>query len=238
MTPRLACLAFALSLVACNESADDDGDGTANPPPGFSEEVCALDAGPFTTEIDNRWFPLPVGQIAVFDGEDDGAEIHLVISVIDETEAVGGVTTRVVEEHEEEDGEVVEISRNFFAQARDGTVCYFGEDVDIYEDGEVANHDGAWRAGDGENEPGIIMPAEPVVGLSYAQEIAPDIAEDHADHIAEGESVTVPAGTFTDTIRVEEWTPLEPGHTSEKIYAKDTGLVVDNTVELVSLTRP
>src|SRR5687768_10142589 len=54
------------------------------------------------------------------------------------------VPTRIVEERESEDGELVEISRNFFSTcnpARD--VYYFGEEVDIYEDGEIVSHDGA-----------------------------------------------------------------------------------------------
>jgi hypothetical protein len=36
-----------------------------------------------------------------------------------------------------ENGLLVEVSRDFFAQAPGGTVCYFGEDVDDYEDGEI-----------------------------------------------------------------------------------------------------
>ena len=44
-------------------------------------------------------------------------------------------------------GQVVEISRNFSAQTDGGTVCYFGEDVDIYDaTGEMVSHAGAWRA--------------------------------------------------------------------------------------------
>ena len=56
--------------------------------------------------------------------------------------------TRVIVENEKADGELKEISRNYFATclpARD--VYYFGEDVDIYEDGKVVSHDGAWLAG-------------------------------------------------------------------------------------------
>ena len=51
--------------------------------------------------------------------------------MLDDTEVVAGIETRVVEEKEWEDGEVIEVSRNFFVQAPDGTVCYYGEDVDM-----------------------------------------------------------------------------------------------------------
>ena len=45
-------------------------------------------------------------------------------------------------------GELVEVSRNFYARCtQTGDIYYFGEDVDIYEDGVVVSHDGAWLAG-------------------------------------------------------------------------------------------
>ena len=46
---------------------------------------------------------------------------ELVISILNETKVVDGVKTRVVEERESEDGELVEVSRNYFAiSARTG----------------------------------------------------------------------------------------------------------------------
>lgn len=57
-------------------------------------------------------------------------------------------------EQEWADGVLIEVSHNFYAQAVDGTVCYFGEDVDIFEGGTVS-HDGAWRADAAGNRPGI-----------------------------------------------------------------------------------
>lgn len=62
--------------------------------------------------------------------------------------------------------------------------------------------------------------------------MAAGIAEDHAEVVALGEHVEVPAGAFDDTLRTEESTPLEPGHLSEKLYARGVGLLVDGAVEL------
>ncbi len=61
----------------------------------------------------------------------------------------------------QEAAELYEVARDFYAVAADGTVCYFGEDVDFYENGVVANHDGTWRAGVDDALPGIIMPGTP-----------------------------------------------------------------------------
>jgi hypothetical protein len=127
--------------------------------------------------------------------------------------------------------ELIEVSRNFFAQTQDGTVCYFGETVDIYEDGEIVSHEGAWRADAAGNAPGILMPAAPSSGMSFQQEVAPGVAEDEAQIVGTG-TVTVPAGTFTDTIRVREFNPLDQDK-GYKIYARGVGLIVDGPLELV-----
>jgi hypothetical protein len=194
--------------------------------------VCAPTAGPFTLAIDNPYLPLvPGAQLVLEDGD-----LRLEITVLDDSETVAGVTTRVLEERESEGGALVEISRNFFAQAPDGTVCYFGEDVDIYRNGAVVSHEGAWRAGVGGALPGVMMPAAPAVGMAFRQEIAPGVAEDRAVIEAAGETVPVPAGTFTTTVRFLETTPLEPGSTSVKVFARDVGLIVDDGARLTART--
>ena len=201
----------------------------------------------FTLEIDNTYFPLPVGQVWVYQGNEQGQTIGLQITVLNETEDFYSgrrtVTTRVVEELEwedananglvDEDETLIEISRNFYAQTQDGTVCYFGEEVDIYEGGVVVSHEGAWRADDRGNAPGIFMPADPQPGMTYQQEAAPGIAEDTATVIRRGRTVTVPAGTFDDTITVRDFNPLD-GSRGTKVYAPGVGLIVDGPLDLIS----
>jgi hypothetical protein len=217
---------------------------TATPTPDnrLDISICAPDAGPFSATIDHPFFFLPVGTQWILEGEEEDDEGELVqirveITSLDETEVVVGVTTRVVEEREFEDGELIEVSRNFFVRAPDGTVCYYGEDVDDYEDGEIVGHEGAWRAGEGENRPGIQMPANPMVGQVFQQEAAPGIAEDEAEIVAMGETVEVPFGTFSDTIRLLETNPLEGGPGDEKVYARDVGLLIDEVLERVSVAQ-
>ena len=196
----------------------------------------------FQTEGSNPYFILEPGYQLVFEGEEDGEILHLEITVLDETETIdlpelGPIETRVVEEVETVDGELVEISRNFFAIC-DPTndVFYFGEEVDIYEPDGTITHEGAWRAGepdeDGLAEPGLIMPGTFLLGSRYYQELADGIALDRAEHVEMGLEVTTPAGEFSDCVRVLETTPLEPGK-SEKIYCPEVGLVIDDVVELL-----
>jgi hypothetical protein len=191
--------------------------------------VCAPGAAPFSASITHPFFPMPVGARWVLVGESDGAPLRVVITALADTAVVAGVTTRVIEEREWEDGELVEVSRNFFAQAGDGTLCYYGEDVDDYEAGQVVGHDGAWRAGVDGALPGILLPAMPQVGQRFRQEVAIGVAEDRAEQVAANEPVTIGLGTFTDTIRYEERSPLDSG-TSEKIYGRGVGLLVDDEI--------
>ncbi len=232
----LAVIVLTLSFFAIGGCSSGGGGGGGRCPElNTGIEVCDPEAGPFSLVIDNGFFPVVVGSETVLEGVDDeGILVRVEMTVPGDTEMVAGVNTRVLVETEFEDGEIVEQSRNFFAQAPDGTVCYFGEDVDNYEDGEIINHDGAWRAGEDGNLPGIIMPGEPEVGMVFQQEAAPGIAEDQAEVIALGEEIDVPAGMFSDTVTMEDCNPLEDDSKDLKVYVDGIGLAIDEFVELIS----
>lgn len=126
---------------------------------------------------DNPYFPLQPGYRWRYK---HGATV-LTITVLDETKVVDGVTTRVVEEREEKNGQPLEVSRNYFAADQStGDVYYFGEDVDEYKDGKVVKHAGAWRAGEKDAQFGLLMPGQPKVGDRFYQERAPKVAMDRA----------------------------------------------------------
>lgn len=221
--------------------------------PEFTDEFPIEDCS-FLARGGNPFFDLTPGrqlyltnQQCVGAGDCDELE-ELWITVLDETRTIvltddgrkRRVKTRVVEEMEQADGEVVEISRNFFATCGPSNdVYYFGEDVDIYEDGEVVSHDGAWLAGKNGAEPGIIMiDSGFLLGARYYQEVAPGVALDRAEHVAIDLEVPTPAGLFDDCIKVSETTPLEPGHESIKLYCPHIGLVADGDLLLDAVYDP
>ena len=224
----------ALALLAIPAHAEDEF--TTD----FDRERCN-----FTTTGSNPYFPLWPGYSLALEGEeedDEGelVEISAVLTVLEDTELVDGVMTRVFEERESEDGELVEVSRNFLAICREtGDVWYFGEDVDDYEDGEIVGHDGEWRSGIDGARPGILMPGTPLLGARFFEEIAPGVAEDRGEIVGMGEEVTVPWGTFEDTLLVEDTDPLNPEEGGdEKVYAAGVGQIVDEELELVDVTLP
>ena len=205
----------------------------------------------FSPEGGNAFFPLKPGRQLYYNnarcvgaGECDEL-VELWITTEDDIRRVtlgSGknrlvVPTLIVEERETEDGELVEISRNFFSTcnpARD--VYYFGEEVDIYEDGEIVSHDGAWLAGRHGALPGIIVPDSAfLIGTRYFQEVAPGVALDRVEHVATNLEINVPAGTFKGCIRTLETTPLEPGSKSFKSYCPGVGLVIDGDAELAAI---
>lgn len=203
-------------------------------PKKLSGELCSPSAGGFTIESTNPYFPMTVGRQWILTGEEGDESIKLQITVLNQTRVIRGVTTRVIEEREWVDDELLEVSWNYYAQASDGTICYFGEEVDIYEDGGIS-HEGRWCADTPGNEPGIFMPAEPAPGMKFQMEVAPGVAEDQG-HIVGSGTVTVPFGTFTETIRVRETNPLD-GDVGYKIWAAGVGLISDDPVQLVDVNQ-
>jgi hypothetical protein len=192
----------------------------------------------FSDTGENDYFVLQPGYQLTLEGEEDGADVKLVITVLNDTKVVNGVTTRVVEERESEDGELIEVSRNYFAVCEpDNDIFYFGEEVDVYEDGNIS-HEGAWLAGEDDARAGVIVPADPKVGDKYYQELAPDVAEDRAEVVSLTETLNTPAGNFEDVLKVEETTPLEPGVKEFKLHAPGIGLIQDDVLKLTKYAIP
>lgn len=217
-------LAFVLVGAWAEDETEDRATGKQWTS-AFDLEDCT-----FSTLGRNRFFVLVPGHQLVL----ESAEEKVVITVLDETRKIGAVETRVVEEREEENGRLKEVSRNFFALCREhGDVFYFGEEVDDYDDGQIVGHGGAWRADERDSKAGLIMPGTILLGARHYQEVAPN-AQDRAEIIADDVTMTTPAGTFTHCIRVEETSGLDPEEKCYKTYAPGIGLIQDEDLLLTS----
>lgn len=201
---------------------------------GFTDEF-DIDRCTFSSTGDNPYFPLHPGMKVVLEGEDDGEDVSNTIEVLGETYLVDGVETRVVTETETVDGELVEISRNYFAQCEEtGSVFYFGEHVAIYEDGEVVSHEGEWLAGENGARAGMMMPGAILAGSRYYQEVAPNVALDRAEHVVTGVDFETEGGAWEDCLVVEDSSALDPSSRDRKVYCPGVGLVYDAGIELTS----
>lgn len=238
-TSTLTALALMLALVATVQSKDKRD---------FTDQFPLGDCT-FSSTGNNPYFTLQVGRQLHFNNlncldEGDCDEFsELIITVTGDIEVISmeidgamtDINTRVVQEYETTDGELEEISRNYFAECSETQdVYYFGEEVDIYEDGEIVDHEGAWRAGQNEAQPGVIFPGGAfMLGARYYQEIAPEVALDRAEHTGFNLEFSVPAGDYDNCVEITETTPLEKHEESIKYYCHGTGLVFDDDLELV-----
>ena len=184
----------------------------------------------FTATVDNPYFPLPTGARWVMEGSGESAGEVTTTVVTDETKTVMGVVCTVVRDEVTADGELQELTFDWYAQDADGNVWYFGEDTAEYNKGEVSSREGSWEAGVDGAQPGIIMPATPTVDLTYRQEFYAGQAEDQATVVELGATADTPAGQYSDVLVTEDWTPLEPDIAERKYYAAGVGLVMERQV--------
>jgi hypothetical protein len=205
--------------------------GMARATPVATPTAVAIDPANFTTTIDNPYSPLKPGTRFIYEGSADGASSRDEMTVTAETKTIMGVDCVVVRDVAYEDGEMVEDTRDWYAQDTEGNVWYFGEATETIEGGKVVDTKGSWEAGVDGAQPGIIMPANPTVGDPYYQEYAPGVAEDMAEVLRLSETVTVPYGSFSDVLVTKEWNLLEPGVVEEKSYAPGIGSILENSVQ-------
>jgi hypothetical protein len=241
----IATIALLLGgmMIAATEEVQgqaEEGDVSSSSPPSLQTSFLTdqpLENCNFASTGKNDYFILEPGYQVILEGEEDGEKLQLIMSVMNETKIVDGVETRIVEEKETEGGNLIEVSRNYFAICKpSNNAIYFGEDVDMYEDSKVVSHEGAWLAGQNGSKAGMIMPGKVEVGLKYYQEIAPGVAEDRAEIVSLNDTLETPAGTFSQVLKTEETNPLKPGEKEFKFYAPGIGLIQDEALKLVKHT--
>ena len=177
-------------------------------------------AGP---NVDNPYFPLPVGRQWVYREGDQ----RVVVTVTDRTKLMAnGVVARVVTDHVTRRHQPVEITEDYYAQDARGTVWYLGEETTEYAHGRPVSKEGSFEAGVDGAQAGIVMPAHPRVGMRYRQELYKGHAEDRAKIVSRNERVRTPLRRYRRTLMTLETNPLEPDVLEAKFYARGVGLVL------------
>jgi len=193
-------------------------------------ETFAVDESALQPTGNNQWLTIRPGRVLKLRSGGD----TLTVTILSDTTTIDGVKTGVLEERETKDGQLIEVSRNFFAtDLNTNDVYYFGEDVDNYKDGKVVNHESEWRAGENGARFGLMITGSPRVGDRFYQEIAPKVAMDRVEIVSTDETVKTPAGTFEHCVHLKETTPME-ADVSHKWYAPGIGMVKDDEFELAA----
>ena len=159
----LAITAYAISDVG-SESGSDEASSSAVLPQG--SEPVDLNPADFTTRIDNPYWPMAPGSRWVYRETDtEGTKQRVVVTVTPRTKRIAnGVEARVVHDVVTQNGQLVEVTDDWYAQDSDGNVWYMGEDTAEYQNGKVTTTAGSFEAGVDGAQPGIIVPANPEVG--------------------------------------------------------------------------
>jgi hypothetical protein len=206
---KTLCAGLVLAAIA-SPACGGDGDGGG-------------EGADYTANVDNPLVPLASVPFTVLEGRAGGAVTRSTNAVLGRTTVIDGVRVAIVDNNEFEDGTFVEHTIDYFAQRRDGSVWFFGEEVDNIEKGKI-DHEGQWLAGVSGAKPGLYMPAHPKVGQVFDQERAPGVAEDRSTVLSIGLTKRTPAGTFRGCIKMKDFDPIEDV-AELKYYCAGIGLV-------------
>jgi hypothetical protein len=227
---RLTAFALVAAIVlgGCGDDSNDAAKPKATTTLATAPERARVDtAEPVfsrPTEITNPLFPISVLTQVIQLGVEGGAAVRNEITLLPETKLIEWdgrqIDTRVSQFVAYEEGRIKEVAVDFFAQADDGAVWYFGEEVTNYEDGEVADHEGTWLAGK-DGPPGMIMPAAPEKGDVYRPENIPGLVFEEVTVNAVDQTVEGPRGPVTGAIVSREL--LMDGTLEDKTFAPGYG---------------
>jgi hypothetical protein len=254
---RIAAVALAtMSLLAgCGRSHSSEqipqatpaqlaAAGLAKVPVAPDSKRVDLDVPSFShpTEITNPLFPIGELRSAVLAGHVEGKPFHTETTLLPVTRIIEWngqqVETLVSQYTAFLGGRIEEVALDKYAQADDGSVWYFGEDVYDYRDGDIVSREGTWIAGP-EHPPAMIMPAQPKVGDVHRSENAPGLVFEEVTVKKVGVTVRGPTGSVEGAMIGSE---LHSDGTSEdKTFAPGYGEFFtggDGDVEAMALAVP
>jgi len=194
------------------------------------------------TEITNPLFPISQQASVLMLGQVGGLPFRTEVTLLNETRIVQwegqSVEVAVSQYLAYLDGKVTEVALDLYAQADDGSVWYFGEDVFDFRDGAIVVTEGTWLAGR-DGPAAMIMPANPQVGDAYRPENAPGFVFEEVTVAAVGQSLDGPLGPIEGGITADEL-HSDGGH-EQKIFAPGYGefLTGDGSdIEALALAVP
>lgn len=220
----------------------DAGDGCLPVAPDRARVDLAQPVFSNPTVITNPLFPIGDLHSVLMLGYVDGKAFRTEVTLLPETETIEWngvrVETLVSQYTAYLDGRIQENALDRYAQADDGSVWYFGEDVAEYEDGEIVSTEGTWLAGR-DGPAAMIMPADPQVGDVYRTENVPGIAFEEVTVKAVDLAVHGPHGPVDGSIIVSEL--HQDGQREDKVFAPGYGefrTAGDGDLEPLALAVP
>jgi len=216
--------------MGCSKSP---GDGTIPSAPGGSVSTAGqpapslpASASGWVSGLSNPYLGFARGRVFNYGSQTAEGLETTVVEVTNQTKTIQGVTTTIVHDRVSLNGSLIEDTFDWYAQDTDGNIWYFGEDSKQINQGVIVGTAGSWEAGVNGAQPGIVMLANPKVGMKYQQEFAAGVAEDMARIQSLSAPAQVPYGNFDDCLRTFETTPLDRTDRAYKYYERGVGLVL------------
>jgi hypothetical protein len=229
--------AIAVAAIAAVWASNASAAGQSSSP--------MFDPNNFVANVNNPYYPLPVGRTLVYSGIKDGQTQRDTVRITNQTKVILGVTATVVSDVADHNGAILEKTSDWYAQDKQGNVWYLGEDTVHYLANGKGDTSGSWEAGVNGAVPGIIMEANPQIPDAYRQELFAGQAEDTAWIVDRGGTVSVPYGKVKNVLTTLEATRLEPGAYDQKVYGPGLGIILEQSLsgpneyaKLESVTGP
>src|SRR5215203_3708695 len=176
------------------------------------------------TNVTNLLFPVSKQESVLMLGHVDGKPFRTEVTLLPETRIIEWqgqqVETLVSQYTAYLDGRIQEVAYDFYAQADDGSVWYFGEDVADFEGGAIVTKEGTWIAGK-DGPAAMIMPANPKIGDVYRTENNPGIAFEEVTVKSTDKTLDGPLGPIDGGLVAEEL--HMDGNTEDKLFAPGYG---------------
>ncbi|HEY7640747.1 MAG TPA: hypothetical protein VH814_13565 [Steroidobacteraceae bacterium] len=203
----------------------------------------------------NPYFPLGIGDRWEF----LSATEHDVVQVTSATKLIDDVRCIVVRDEVSVDGVLTEGTNDWFAQAKDGTVWYCGEETAEFEtfEGdrpmkpELVDIAGSFKADRDGDKPGIIFLANPRPRQTYIEEESLNNAEDATqvivvdysygkypdlDKLVPPRLARLLCGAH-DCVVTRNTSSLEPGSFERKYYARGIGVFLETAPKTGEVNR-
>lgn len=202
----------------------------------------------------NPYFPLGLGNTWEYRSASEKSVVH----VTGATKLIDDLRCIVVRDEVFVDGVLTEGTNDWFAQAKDGTVWYCGEETAELETfagdrpmtPEVVNIDGSFKAGRDGDKAGIIFLANPRPGQTYIEESSLGNAEDATQVIVVDYSYgrypnldkLVPPALARllcarNCVVTRNFSQIEPGTFERKYYAPGIGVFLETAPQTGEVNR-
>lgn len=191
----------------------------------------------------NPLFPISKLHSAILNGKVSGKAFRVETTLLPDTRIIewskGQCVRTVVSQYVAYlGGRIEEVALDYYAQADDGSVWYFGEDVYNDVDGVVADTSGTWLAGK-EGPAAMIMPGAPKVGDVHRPENIPGLVFEEVAVKTIGTTVNGPRGAVKGALVAREL--HDDGTFSDKVFAPGYGeffTAHEGDVEALALAVP